>query len=197
MVIGIISILGSIVTVAVRGSVSKAENVRMVSDVSEISKALEQERLTDFNGEYPAFYTMPSSLGDSMPDIPQNNTSEDGTYSWFSNIANPDIYCLWAELGTTEEGDQKRYFIANQFGSGYFESEPESLTNCGYYVEDSEGSVWHDSDDTEEEDPEIPDDNDKVLMCHTNKKGKRKTILVAQRAVQKRLAKGATLGACN
>lgn len=195
--IAIIGVLSGVTVMSVTSSIVKAEDVRRVTDVKAIAGYLEEEK--GFYGqEYITSASMPESIGDVLYNIPEHNTTNDGKYSWFDNISSSDIYCLWATLGDDDVLSQKKYYVANQFGVGYFESEPTSLNNCGYYVDDSEGNEWYDGsgDEESEEDEEIPDDTDRVYVCHLNKKGKGKTLLVSQNGAQAHLNHGDYLGEC-
>jgi len=119
VVIAIIGILASIVLVSLAGARTKARDARRMSDIRQISLAMEMclddancggpgtycttvggaEQVTKIGGLGPCITTGGTAYLDPVPKDPQSPTKQ---YTWIASDAAADRYCVWAllEAGT-------------------------------------------------------------------------------------------------
>ncbi len=181
VLMSIVGMLSSVLVSEVVGIDQKARDTVRVSDIVQLSRAMFLSQ-DDFTGEFQVLSnTTPQAIGTEFPEVPENNTVNDGVYGWLDNRNAPDKFCAWATLQSEIYGSS--FFIATEFGNGFIDEEPQSFEDCGYYQEENRNTGF--------EDP-----NKKTFVCHLGKKGKRKTLNIGKGAVAAHLSHGDTEGPC-
>ena len=105
VVIAIIGILASIALVAFRSSQAKARNIRRVSDLNSIAKAL--ELYYDDHGKYPAMTSSPAYPGSSFLKI-QDNLNVEGDWGELGAALSP--YLSPIPTPALGANTQRRYY---------------------------------------------------------------------------------------
>ncbi len=177
----IVGMISSIIVSDIVDVDKRARDTVRISDLVQLSTAMFINQ-HDTTGAFQTLVnTTPQAIGTEFPEVPQNNTVNDGVYGWINNTAEPFRFCAWATL--TNEIVDSRYFVVSEIGNGFFDEEPSSFNDCGYYQEENQNTGFEDSGKKQE-------------VCHTNKKGKPKTLNVGKGAVDSHLGHGDTLGPC-
>lgn len=93
-----------------------------IEDIAKIQTALVLYYHNN-NSKYFQSPVIPTSLGESMPEVPKDPKS--GIYGWLDNTPNDQKYCVWAKL-------EKRnlYFIASPCGRKEVTRLPITLNEC-------------------------------------------------------------------
>lgn len=125
VVIAIIGILSSIVLVSLGGARGKARDARRVSDIRQISTAM--ELYYDDGAAYLTSATMPTAIGTYLDPVPLDPGTGTPAYGWIDNSAtgcdDDQKFCTYATLET----DPVTYFAASHKGTKELESAP---TTC-------------------------------------------------------------------
>ena len=132
--IAIVGMLSSILVSDVVDIDKKARDTVRVNDMVQLSRAMFLNQ-HDTTGEFFTLVnTTPQAIGTDFPEVPENNTVNNGVYGWIDNSSDSDKFCAWATLKSEIYGS--RYFIATEFGNGFFDEEPTGFDSCGYYQEE-------------------------------------------------------------
>jgi len=125
VVIAIIGLLASIVVVALQGPRQTARDTKRVGDIRNLQTAMELcygDSACNAAEAYmvAADYAAAKVLGvgiyiapSNMPDDPQSS----GSYTWVTNAADNQIFCVFATLENGETGEENVY--ASETGFGY------------------------------------------------------------------------------
>lgn len=179
--VAIVGMLSSILVSDVVDIDKKARDTVRVSDMVQLSRAMFLHQ-HDTTGEFfTLINTTPQAIGSEFPEVPENNTVNNGVYGWIDNTGDSDKFCAWATLKSEIYGSQ--YFVATEFGNGFFDEEPTSFDSCGFYQEENRNTGF--------ENP-----GNRSFVCHQNDKGKWKTLNVGNGAVPAHLGHGDTEGKC-
>lgn len=182
VVISIIAVLSTSVMTTLNSARTSGRDSVRVSDIQQLSLAMELNRNIYTDDYQTISNTTPQAVGSDLPEVPENNLENSGVYGWIDNTSDPDIYCAWAVLEENTFGGT--YYVSTPRGAGYMDDEPTDFDSCVFYEEQSY--------DTGNENL-----NKKTFLCHTNKKGKQKTLNVGNGAVSNHLGHGDTLGECS
>tara|TARA_B100000378_G_C17929744_1_gene372762 strand:- start:95 stop:511 length:417 start_codon:yes stop_codon:yes gene_type:complete len=125
VVIAIIGILSAVVLTSLNSSREKARDAQRISDIKQIALAMELER-NSTTGAFITSPSMPTEIGTSLPDVPENNSGGSTTYGWINNSGAGDStsFCVFADLEA-----QDGYYAASEDGSGFTTASP-SLGDC-------------------------------------------------------------------
>lgn len=157
------------------------EDIVRITDIQQMALAMEISRNIFTDAYTPLSFTTPQAIGTELPEVPRNNTVNNGLYGWIDNTQDPKEYCAWARLAVASEKGQ--YYVATPRGAGFMDEEPVDFASCAFYENDSYDTGTEDNDKKE-------------FVCHVNKKGKQKTLNISVNAVQAHLNHGDTLGQC-
>ena len=125
VVIAIIGLLASIVVVALQGPRKTARDTKRVGDIRNIQTAMELcygDSACNAAEAYmvAADYTAAKVNGIGIYIIPSNMPDDplsSGSYTWFTNAADNQIFCIFAGLESGESGAEIVY--ATETGFGY------------------------------------------------------------------------------
>lgn len=135
VVISITSVMSSIIFPSFNTAREAARDAVRIQDIQQLSIAMELTR-DFFTDEYtPLSYTTPYAIGTELPEVPRNNTVNQGIYGWIDNTTNPYQYCAFAKLESDKFGGQ--YYVAGILGAGFMDVEPTDLKECIFYEENS------------------------------------------------------------
>ncbi len=157
-----------------------ARDIVRISDIQQLMLAMEISRDIFTDHYRPLSFTTPQAIGTELPEVPRNNSTNSGIYGWIDNRSEPLRYCAWANL---EDNIYGSYYVANERGAGYMDEEPTDFESCAFYEELSKDSGTSDEDK-------------KAFVCHTNNKGKKKTLNIGIGALDAHLGHGDTFGPC-
>lgn len=180
VVMSIVGALSSAVFPSLVKVRSSGQDSVRISDIQQLALAMELGRNYLSDDYQTISNTTPQAVGTELPEVPENNTENNGRYGWISNVSDAQEYCAWAVLENDTLG---RFYVATPRGAGYMDEEPTDFPSCAFYEEQSY--------DTGNE-----DDDGKEFVCHESKKGKFKTLNISINAVQAHLDHGDTLGEC-
>lgn len=177
-IIGFISSSASTSLLALRDS---GQDTVRINDIQQLALAMEVSR-DIFDDTYQVISnTTPQAVGTELPEVPENNSENDGIYGWIDNSSDSTQYCAFAVL--EQDNDFGDYYVATPRGAGFMDERPVDFDSCAFYEEKSF--------DTGTENL-----SDKADVCHVNKKGKQKTLNVSRNALQAHLNHGDTEGPC-
>ena len=77
----------------------------------------------DNNSQYLQSITMPTSIGEIIPEVPKDPNGE--SYGWIDNTSDSQKFCVWAKI---EEKDA--YFVASPLWQGEIKHLPADLNEC-------------------------------------------------------------------
>ncbi|MFC1663734.1 type II secretion system protein [Patescibacteria group bacterium] len=122
VVIAIIGILASIVLVSLSGARAKARDVRRMSDIRQISTAMEMD-YSD-NEAYTQSAAMPTAIGSYLDSVPLDPGAGTPAYNWVDNSAtgcdDGQRFCTYTTLenaGGCSGGTPVRFFAASHKGT--------------------------------------------------------------------------------
>lgn len=135
VVVSITSFMSSIIFPTLNTARESARDVVRIHDIQQLSLAMELTR-DFFTDRYtPLSYTTPYAIGTEMPEVPRNNTENNGIYGWINNTTDPSQYCAYAVLENDTYGG--RYYVAGILGAGFMDEEPTNFDECVFYEENS------------------------------------------------------------
>ncbi len=125
VVIAVIGILSSVVLVSLGGARGKARDARRLSDIRQISTAM--ELYYDDGAAYLTSATMPTVIGAYLPSVPLDPGTGTPAYSWINNSVtgcdDDQQFCAYATLETSPV----TYFAASHKGTKELAAAP---TTC-------------------------------------------------------------------
>jgi len=127
IVIAIIGILSAVVISSLYASNQKARDTRSVQSVKWIASQMEQTR-NQISEQFILATTTPASI-DGLT-VPTSNSVNDGVFEWADNTTNRRTFCVWATMENTDKG---QYFVANDRGSQFSNTEPTDINNCSIF----------------------------------------------------------------
>lgn len=127
IVIAIIGILSAVVISSLYASQQKARDIKSIQSVKWIASQMEQTR-NQTSEEFLLATTTPSTI-DGLT-VPTSNSVNGGLYEWADNTTNRRTFCVWATMENTDKG---QYFIANDRGSQFSNTEPTDIDTCDIF----------------------------------------------------------------